>query len=852
MANAIAKARRRWTPLNLTYSRQVSGALNQNYDANYQAYDPDRSLVPLDILFTVKVTDPKGVIDSGVINSKLTDVRWYENVVDDAHSIQDDNTSYVIDRHGSTDGRGKITVKKNTPLEGIVLIFTAKYSDPRNGKVVNVNATISLGVTISTDEPLRVKVDYPYGQVVDPTEQRDIIEVDNTLFMGDHEYEGAIYWWQRKNGSDYDTLEEGQDGITGVFSGKLNVPCPTVGKRMDLRCIADALPDLTGVNLISKAMISDDWNNIIAGLTILGEDSDGKYWSIKQFMLYSAFNKGTEDIFGGKIKYKTNQRYRLDIKWKLADEQDGDGLILILRYTNSTSDIIRLLKGQTSLEFKSFTSPAGKTISKITATYGAGTSRTKVYDIQLVEYDGANSIATGGSNLRIPANGVASGNEMVKFTILDDVSAQLTPGTSVTLSIEDVEVLAGSMDYLTVNLYSGTTKTTGKRIYLSTRKLTFEIGSTADSTSPRIHVYGGAYDNMKGNAVKIRGLMLSIGDKAYKYCPAVGEFIPALSDGAPRPDSTSGRAITTNHVLSTQYPRCNAEIVAPSLILDDTSLFGASVVLHSNRGDVIKPELYWSFPWKDKTGTIFNRGSKIFIDEDQFDNEEFDYSVDPVEGLDEAKWAANLNGIDQLLYVLGHFGDNSATINKRHVIEFILNSDIVNPCYLFDYHFIQSTDDTNKRRVTLRMVDGNKLQVMVKNKDVSLLYLTGNLALQKDRLYRCELQFNSSGQLKVMILNGMIITTTTTGTTLSTESTRLGIGGYATPYSNFVAPIKVLKYEFWSSPTYLYLLYDFQPESGDRSKMLANKGQGLNFVLTTVNAPDINEVDPANGFFITI
>ena len=80
MANAIAKARRRWTPLNLTYSRQVSGALNQNYDANYQAYDPDRSLVPLDILFTVKVTDPKGVIDSGVINSKLTDVRWYENV----------------------------------------------------------------------------------------------------------------------------------------------------------------------------------------------------------------------------------------------------------------------------------------------------------------------------------------------------------------------------------------------------------------------------------------------------------------------------------------------------------------------------------------------------------------------------------------------------------------------------------------------------------------------------------------------------------------------------------------------------------------------------------------------------
>lgn len=265
MAKALAKTRKRYTPLDLVYSSSVSGALNQNYDASYQTYDPDRGLVPLEILFTVRATDPRKVVDPGIINGKLTDVRWYENVVDEAHNITDGNTAYVIDRNGNSDSRGKLTVKKNTPLEGVVLIFTAKYTDPRNGKVVNVNATISLGVTVSTDEPLRVKVDYPHGQVVDPTENRDIIEVDNILYRGDSEHEGSIYRWLKKEGGDYTGIEEGDNGITGAYTGKLKVPCAAVGKRMDLRCITDVLPGLTGVNLISEAMISDDWNALSAG-----------------------------------------------------------------------------------------------------------------------------------------------------------------------------------------------------------------------------------------------------------------------------------------------------------------------------------------------------------------------------------------------------------------------------------------------------------------------------------------------------------------------------------------------------------------------------------------------------------
>ena len=853
MARALARTRKRYTPLDLAYSSSVSGALNQNYDASYQTYDPDRGLVPLEILFTVRATDPKNVIDPGIINGKLTDVRWYENVVDEAHNIADSNTAYVIDRNGNSDSRGKLTVKKNTPLEGVVLIFTAKYPDPRDGKVVNVNATISLGVTVSTDEPLRVKVDYPYGQVVDPTENRDFVEIDNILYRGDEEYEGSIYRWLKKEGGDYTGIEEGDNGITGAYTGKLKVPCPVVGKRVDLRCVADVLPDLTGVNLISKAMISDDWDAIKAGISTPGEDSDGKYFEIKQKTLYEAFNNGKDDIFGGKIKYKPNQRYRLSVKWKLQGEQKHSGLTLTTRYTDGSGASISLPSNQTKTMVSSLITSTGKTIARIISSYGINTYQTNLYDIQLVEWYGADNLVSGGAYKRIPESGVAGGNEFASFPISEDMAALLQPGVEVTLSIEDVKVLAGNVTNLSWNLFDGVNMSNGTALPLSTLKVSRTIIDNPSSLSPQLTIYCGGFNNMEGNAIEVRGVMLVIGDTAYKYCPAADEFVPAIADGGERWQELSGKEITTDHVLSTQYPRCNTEIVAPSMILDETSLFEARVVMHSSRGDIEKPQLYWGFPWRDKTGAIFARGSKIFIKEEQFDNGEFDYSVDPVEGLDEAKWAANFNGIDQVLFVQNDFGDYSPVITKHHVIEFILNENIQKSSHLLDFHYIQSTNNDNTSRIVIKINDGNKLLVLVNRRGTSLEYST-NVVLQKNKLYRCKVQFDSSGVLLSLVLNGVIIPTTTTSASLGVDYTKLGIGGNAS-LTNIIypSPVKILLYEFWKTDVKSKLLaYDFQPVNGDRSKMLVNKGNLGAIALTPVNVPEIDNIDPENGFFVTI
>ena len=859
MARALAKTRKRYTPLDLAYSSSVSGALNQNYDASYQTYDPDRGLVPLEILFTVRASDTKRVIDPGVINSKLTDIKWYENVVDEAHNIADSNTAYVIDRNGNSDSRGKITVKKNTPLEGVVLIFTAKYTDPRNGKVVNVNATISLGVTVSTDEPLRVKVDYPYGQVVDPTENRDIIEVDNILYRGDSGYEGSIYRWLKKEGGDYTGIEEGDNGITGAYTGKLKVPCAAVGKRMDLRCITDVLPDLTGVNLISKAMISDDWNAIAAGISTPGEDADGKYWAIDVFKLYNTLNKGKDDIFGGKINYKPNQRYRFSVKWKLQGEQEHSGLIFVIRYTDDTEKSISIPSNQTKTRVSSLITSTGKTIARIISSYGINTYQTNLYDIQLVEWYGADNLVSGGAYKRIPESGVAGGNEFASFPISEKMAAQLQPGVEVTLSIEDVKILAGSTTSLSWNLYDGVNMSNGSGLPLSTLKVSRTIIDNPNSTSPRITIYGGGFNNMVGNAIEVRGVMLVIGDTAYKYCPAADEFVPAIADGGERWQELSGKEITTDHVLSTQYPRCNTEIVAPSMILDETSLFEARVVMHSSRGDIENPQLYWGFPWKDKTGAIFARGSKVFIKEEQFENDEFDYSVDPVEGLDEAKWAANFNGIDQYLWnnnpsSIIPWGYQSA---RTHVIEFILNDfpdsgsfPILNIAGMvgdYSYGFgISILNEAYKQTIQYRT--GTKSNVAMPNPDAGPHH--GSHSIVPGKLYHVECVINLDGTFSATLNGEREELTRFGGAIFGDKLIRFGM------YSNLYSNVKILRYEIFNEDKSVYHLWDFQPTNGDRANMLKNKNEdgSVNGTsnLTPVNVPGIDNVDPENGFFVTI
>lgn len=104
----------------------------------------------------------------------------------------------------------------------------------------------------------------------------------------------------------------------------------------------------------------------------------------------------------------------------------------------------------------------------------------------------------------------------------------------------------------------------------------------------KLLIYGKQGGQNVGNTTSFHDIMLVEGEYTDEtmpaYTPSADEFVPAIADGGERWQESTSRAITTDHVLSTQYPKCNTEIVAPSMILDDTSLFEASVVMHSSRG----------------------------------------------------------------------------------------------------------------------------------------------------------------------------------------------------------------------------------------------------------------------------
>ena len=615
------------------------------------------------------------------------------------------------------------------------------------------------------------------------------------------------------------------------------------------------LPDLTGVNLISKAMISDDWDAIKAGISTPGEDSDGKYLAIDVSLLYVTFKRGTEDIFGGKIKYKPNQRYRLSVKWKLQGEQEHSGLTLTTRYTDGSGASISLPSNQTKTMVSSLITSTGKTIARITSSYGINTYQTNLYDIQLVEWYGADNLVSGGAYKRIPESGVAGGNEFASFPISEEMAALLQPGVEVTLSIEDVKVLAGNVTNLSWNLFDGVNMSIGSALPLSTLKVSRTIINNPNSSSPQLTIYGGGFNNMEGNAIEVRGVMLVIGDTAYKYCPAAGEFVPAIADGGERWQESTSRAITTDHVLSTQYPRCNTEIVAPSMILDETSLFEEREGMHSSRGDIENPQLYWGFPWKDNTGAVFARGSKIFIKEEQFDNGEFDYSVDPVEGLDEAKWAANFNGIDQYLrnnndtaiYPWGYGGAIT------HVVEFIIDEiNEVDQVTLISVSYAK-TDKSLIRGFSIALNANGKIQYRVggANDEFSLsLTRYGSTVLVPGKLYRVEVIIAMDGSF-IAKVNG-VEDKQVTGGAANYSSSYIFIGSNTSKFFNG----KVLRYEMFNEDKSVYHLWDFQPTNGDRANMLKNKNEDGSVKgtsnLTPVNVPGIDNVDPENGFFVTI
>lgn len=139
-------------------------------------------------------------------------------------------------------------------------------------------------------------------------------------------------------------------------------------------------------NLISKKMMLK-WNEKNKDIAVWGQDEDGVYLRINQGLLHKNWagsNEIANPVFD--LQFKPDTQYVLSVEWKLAAVQNYSGLAFRIFYTDGTAAEWHGLAG--TIITKTITrliTKAGKTVQKISASYGSNKANTLIYNISLIE-----------------------------------------------------------------------------------------------------------------------------------------------------------------------------------------------------------------------------------------------------------------------------------------------------------------------------------------------------------------------------------------------------------------------------------------------------------------------------------
>lgn len=301
---------------------------------------------------------------------------------------------------------------------------------------------------------------------------------------------------------------------------------------------ADSI-EIGSVNLISKKMMLE-WAKVSKEI-IYWYQSKAKekpFLKINNAELYNLIGGQEEfkDIFGGKIKYKTNTQYVLSVEWNLDAAQLYTGLIFQVFYVNGGADHIRLREDQTSIIRQDLITRKDQTISKIAISYGTNTQRTNIYNISLIEGNkivngfpvapediaGTNNVnlAYGTKTATIPATSDI-------FHYLRFPVRNIKPNTIYYVNFGNIENLVGNPDSCTVLLYDKTVE----KLLTYNHAYNFDKNGGILTTIHNIEeqegyllCYAGIKGNTAGISVKFTEIMLVEGDQpATMWMPSLDE-----------------------------------------------------------------------------------------------------------------------------------------------------------------------------------------------------------------------------------------------------------------------------------------------------------------------------------------
>lgn len=140
-----------------------------------------------------------------------------------------------------------------------------------------------------------------------------------------------------------------------------------------------------GVNLISKKMMLK-WNEKNKNIAVWGQDADGVYLRINEGLLHKNWagsNEIANPVFD--LQFKPDTQYVLSVEWKLAAVQNYDGLAFRIFYTDGTAEWHGLAGTIITKTIARLITKAGKTVQKISASYGSNKANTLIYNISLIE-----------------------------------------------------------------------------------------------------------------------------------------------------------------------------------------------------------------------------------------------------------------------------------------------------------------------------------------------------------------------------------------------------------------------------------------------------------------------------------
>lgn len=159
-----------FTPLRTSGSIEVVGSVprRQIWSADTGEFTPDYTLTPLVLFPRITATDPDRYTPSGVVNARLTNMKWYEVQGTIRRLIEPGNARYEVVQDG--DAKGRIRVKCNSSvITPLGLEFYAEYIDTRTGQVYVFRLSTVIPVSDATIPAPVLTLDSPATVVWNPT-----------------------------------------------------------------------------------------------------------------------------------------------------------------------------------------------------------------------------------------------------------------------------------------------------------------------------------------------------------------------------------------------------------------------------------------------------------------------------------------------------------------------------------------------------------------------------------------------------------------------------------------------------------------------------------------------------------